>query len=80
MMEIHPNFLKLDRKLMHGCNHHTLRQVLIQSLLESAHKMGIRVVAEGLEDPEDIQFCRNLGIDLAQGFGLAKPSTTLLAV
>lgn len=72
-----PDVIKLDRQLIHGCSHHSLQQVLIRSLLHSAHELGILVVAEGLEDVEDIDFCRSIGIDFAQGYGLAMPEATL---
>lgn len=76
-MKFHPDVIKLDRQLVHGCSRHSLQQVLIKSLLQSAHELGILVVAEGLEDVEDIAFCRDLGVDLGQGFGLAMPQLTL---
>lgn len=74
---LHPNIVKLDRKLVHGCSRHPLQQVLIKSLLNSAHEVGILVLAEGLEELEDIEFCRDLGIDFAQGYGLGMPELTL---
>ncbi|HEY9857948.1 MAG TPA: EAL domain-containing protein [Candidatus Obscuribacterales bacterium] len=76
-MALHPDVIKLDRQLVQGCSHHPVQQILLKSLLYSAHEMGILVVAEGLEAAEDIAFCRDLGVDLGQGFGLAKPEVTL---
>lgn len=76
-MELRPDIVKLDRRLVHGCSKYTLKQTLIESLLHSAHQEGILVLAEGLEDIEDIEFCRDLGVDFGQGFGLARPDVTL---
>lgn len=72
--EFRPDVIKLDRRLIKGCSRHDLKQVLIKSLLSVAHEMDIAVLAEGLEAPEDIEFCCEIGIDLGQGFGLGAPN------
>jgi EAL domain-containing protein (putative c-di-GMP-specific phosphodiesterase class I) len=76
-MELRPDIVKLDRRLVHGCSQFTLKQTLIKSLLESAHSEGILVLAEGLETIQDIQFCQELGVDFGQGFGLGRPEAHL---
>lgn len=76
-LQLHPDIIKLDRQLIHGCSQHPLQQILIKSLLTAAHDLGILVVAEGLEAIEDIQFCQELGVDFGQGFGLGLPAVTL---
>ncbi|UBF28429.1 EAL domain-containing protein [Kovacikia minuta CCNUW1] len=76
-MEFRPDFIKIDRRLVSGCSRYQLKQILLKSLLHSAHELGILVLAEGLEEPEDIEFCRELGVDYGQGFGLALPERTL---
>ncbi|MBW4474379.1 MAG: EAL domain-containing protein [Stenomitos rutilans HA7619-LM2] len=76
-MAFQPNLIKLDRHLISGCGQQTLKQVLLKSLLQSAHELGIQVLAEGLETPADIEFCRTLGMDYGQGFGLALPERAL---
>nr|WP_255527359.1 EAL domain-containing protein [Trichocoleus sp. FACHB-46] len=73
----YPDLIKLDRQLVHGCSQHALQQVLIKSFLHSAHELGILVLAEGLEDIADIEFCRELGVDFGQGYGLGMPELTL---
>ena len=71
--EFHPDIIKLDRRLIKGCSQHTVKQIIIKSLLQSTHDIGIVLVAEGLEDQEDLEFCRDVGIDLGQGYCLAMP-------
>jgi EAL domain-containing protein (putative c-di-GMP-specific phosphodiesterase class I) len=72
-MEFRPDIIKLDRRLVHECSRFVLKQVMIKSLLQFAHELGIAVLAEGLEAREDIEFCQEIGIDLGQGFGLGAP-------
>lgn len=76
-MEFRPDVIKLDRRLVAGCSHYQLKQILLKTLFHSAHELGILVLAEGLEDVKDIDFCRSLGMDYGQGFGLAVPDRTL---
>jgi EAL domain-containing protein (putative c-di-GMP-specific phosphodiesterase class I) len=76
-LEFHPNVIKLDRRLVDKCGRYQLKQIIIKSLVTSAHELGIRVLAEGLEDWQDIEFCSDLGVDYGQGFGLALPERTL---
>ena len=42
-------------------------------LFRSAHGLGRRVIAEGIEDTETLELLRTLGCDIAQGYYLAKP-------
>jgi EAL domain-containing protein (putative c-di-GMP-specific phosphodiesterase class I) len=76
-MAFQPDIMKLDRHLVSGCGQQTLKQVLLKSLLRSAHELNIQVLAEGLETSADIEFCRTLGVDYGQGFGLALPERAL---
>jgi EAL domain-containing protein (putative c-di-GMP-specific phosphodiesterase class I) len=76
-MEFQPDVIKIDRRLVSGCGQHSLKQVLLKSLLQSAHELNIEVLAEGLETLADIEFCCSIGIDHGQGFGLALPERTL---
>lgn len=72
--ELRPDVIKLDRRLIHGCSRHDIKQVMVKSLVRVAQELGITVLAEGLEAAEDIEFCRSIKVDLGQGFGLGKPS------
>jgi len=76
-IEFRPDVIKIDRLLVAGCSQHPLKQILVKNLLRSAHELGIPVLAEGLENIADIQFCKTIGIDYGQGFGLARPKPYL---
>lgn len=77
LMELQPDVIKLDKRLVKGCGNYTMKQILIKALLYSAHELDILVLAEGLEDSQDIEFCRNSGVDYGQGYGLARPDRVL---
>jgi EAL domain-containing protein (putative c-di-GMP-specific phosphodiesterase class I) len=65
--------LKIDRGFVHGAgSNKTLRSIFDASVTMSA-QLGLKVVAEGVEDRKDWDFLRTHGCDLAQGYFIAKP-------
>jgi EAL domain-containing protein (putative c-di-GMP-specific phosphodiesterase class I) len=51
-----------------------VRQHIVRSVTQLAHALGMKVVAEGIEKPEELDAVRALDCDLAQGFLLARPA------
>ncbi len=46
---------------------------LVRATIELGHAMGLRIVAEGIEDEETLQLLSELGCDLGQGYFIGKP-------
>jgi EAL domain-containing protein (putative c-di-GMP-specific phosphodiesterase class I) len=46
---------------------------VLEAIVALAHKLGITVVAEGIEDADQLQAVRDAGCDEVQGFLFAKP-------
>jgi diguanylate cyclase len=67
--------LKLDRSFIHGLvtSPDARNQALVRSTIELAHALGLRVVAEGIEDEECFELLAELGSDLAQGYLISRP-------
>ena len=68
-----PEYLKLAGEFVAGCHADPRRQALLRSILALGREVGASVVAEGLEDPEDLAFVRGAGITLLQGYLLGRP-------
>jgi EAL domain-containing protein (putative c-di-GMP-specific phosphodiesterase class I)/DNA-binding NarL/FixJ family response regulator len=65
--------LKIDKSFVHGaCRNESLRAILLPSL-DMARQLGIKTVAEGVEDADDWHFIRAQGCNLAQGYFVARP-------
>ena len=63
----HATFLKLDRYWMtHRADSGLL--AMLEGLIRYAHDTGKQIIQEGVESAEDLRFCRNKGVDFAQGF------------
>jgi diguanylate cyclase (GGDEF)-like protein len=63
--------LKIDRSFVASLGEEG--DVIVRSTVDLAHNLGLRVVAEGIEDPETAATLRELGCDLGQGFHYARP-------
>ena len=68
-----PHFLKLDRELVRGVHQDSYRQRLVRSLVDLAASIDTRLVAEGVEQWEELQVLVRLGVRYAQGFLFDKP-------
>jgi diguanylate cyclase (GGDEF)-like protein/PAS domain S-box-containing protein len=60
--------LKIDRALITDLAHEPDDRIIVSKLIELAHDLGVTVVAEGVEQPEQADILREFGCDLAQGF------------
>ncbi|MGH8220919.1 MAG: putative bifunctional diguanylate cyclase/phosphodiesterase [Steroidobacteraceae bacterium] len=65
--------VKLDRALLRDVPHDGESSALVEESIRIAHTLGKRVVAKGIERIEQLDFLRERGCDVAQGFYLARP-------
>lgn len=74
LVEVPPDFLKFDMGLVQGIHDAgEKRQQMLGSLVELAKDLGIATLAEGVERQEELDVCRALGFDLAQGYLTGRP-------
>ncbi|WP_042010438.1 EAL domain-containing response regulator [Aeromonas fluvialis] len=65
--------LKLDRSFVDRCFEDPSRLAIIESSIELARKLGLKSVAEGVEDVQTWRLLAELGCDVCQGFFSARP-------
>lgn len=65
--------MKLDRSFIAGLADKTKELELVRATIELGHAMGLRVVAEGIEDEATLTLIASLGCDLAQGYHISRP-------
>ncbi|HEY9853233.1 MAG TPA: EAL domain-containing protein [Leptolyngbyaceae cyanobacterium] len=73
--ELRPDFIKLDRNLIHQVHQDSYKALITEKLLEIAQSLDIKTIAEGIEYPEELEWVRQRGANFAQGFLIAKPIT-----
>jgi EAL domain-containing protein (putative c-di-GMP-specific phosphodiesterase class I) len=72
--QMSPNIVKLDREVISGIDHISEKQENVKNLVNLFHSKGITVVAEGIEEKEEFEYLQGLGVDLYQGYYLARPA------
>ena len=65
--------LKVDQSFVHGVGRDPSLRALFEASLGMARQLGMKTVAEGVEDREDWDFLRLSRCDTAQGYFIAKP-------
>ena len=65
--------LKVDRSFVQHLRHNLSDAVIVRSTVDLGHNLGLRVVAEGVEDQATWQELATLGCDSVQGYYLARP-------
>lgn len=65
--------LKIDGSLVKDIAKDEASRAMVKSINEVAHALGLKTVAEYLENDELISLARSIGIDYGQGYGIAKP-------
>jgi len=67
------NELKIDKEFVSGMLASESDAAIVRASLELGHGLGLRVVAEGVEQQEQLDALRELGCDAVQGFHIARP-------
>lgn len=67
------NILKIDKSFIDKIDKEYTMNQIIKHITNLAHQLGIEVVAEGVEQEEQLNFLNAIGCDYIQGFLLSKP-------
>ena len=70
----HAEYVKLDRELMAGIDSDEEKQRNLVELVETLHKLSVKVIAEGIETKEELEFIRSTGVGYLQGYYLGRPA------
>lgn len=73
ILQLSPDFIKLDVALSQGIDTHTARRALAKALIAFASETGSLIIAEGIETREELDALRALGVVYGQGYYLARP-------
>jgi len=67
------NFLKIDGGFVRDMVNNPIDRAMVESINNIGHIMGIKTIAEGVENDETIKLLRDIGVDFAQGYAIQKP-------
>ncbi len=68
------DYLKIDGSLVKNMATDTVDREMVKAINEIGHTVGAETIAEFVEDDATLEQLRAMGVDYAQGYGLAKPS------
>lgn len=68
------DFLKIDELLVKNCAQHIISETMIKSAHEIAHLMGLKTIAESIENEETLNKLKTIGIDYGQGYFFSEPT------
>jgi diguanylate cyclase len=65
--------LKIDACFIRDINQNQVNAVITKTVIEMAHQLGLKVVAEGVETTAELDFLKNVQCDAIQGFLFSRP-------
>jgi EAL domain-containing protein (putative c-di-GMP-specific phosphodiesterase class I) len=70
------DLLKIDKSFVDGVAFREDDRAIVEAIIALGHALGLRVIAEGVEGPEQLEQLRSLGSELGQGYFFSRPLST----
>jgi diguanylate cyclase (GGDEF)-like protein/PAS domain S-box-containing protein len=67
------DIIKIDPSFVAGLGHDDTLTLLTRTVVQVGRELGLRVIAEGIEEPRQLSALREMGCDYGQGFLVARP-------
>lgn len=67
------DYLKIDGSIVRGIADNPTQRVMVEAIARIGQVMGIKIIAEFVENESVLNELRQIGVDYAQGFGISKP-------
>ena len=74
LLRLKPKFVKVDISIVRDIDSSVDKRRMVSQIVEYAHERDMLIVAEGVETAEELDTVLSLGVDLLQGFFLARPA------
>ena len=73
LKNINIDVLKMDKSFFDDIVESSRGKIIIEAIIEMSHKLGIEVVAEGIENKEQVDYLKRINCDMIQGYYFEKP-------
>ena len=73
LKQLPADVVKIDQSFVHDLKSSLRSKVIVRSIIDLAHELGLEVVAEGVEDAETAGILAGLGCDIGQGWHFGRP-------
>lgn len=71
--ELHPDYIKIDMSLVQGIHHNSVKRTLMETMISFAEKIGCLIIAEGIEEEDELNTLAAIGVHYGQGYLIGKP-------
>lgn len=71
--ELCPDYVKIDRHFISGIDKDPVKREFVRAMLDIAHRMGHKAIAEGIETGAEYATLVTMGVEYAQGYFIARP-------
>lgn len=73
LLTLNPRYVKVDVTIVRDVDVDENKQQIVKNIVEYAHQRDMQIIAEGIETGSELKKLLDLGVDLLQGFYLARP-------
>ncbi len=73
LRDLRADALKIDGAFVRTINDHPANIAIVASIVDLAQNLGMRSIAEGVEDPTMLEILAEIGVDYVQGYAITKP-------
>ena len=73
LQEFPIDIIKIDMSFVRGIHNNRKNIAIVQTIIQLAKTLGIKTIAEGVEEEEEYKTLRTMGADFIQGYYFAKP-------
>lgn len=80
LLALNPKFVKVDVSIVRDVDTDLNKQQIISNIVNYAHKRDMIIIAEGIETSNELIKVLELGVDLLQGYYLARPAEVPLSI
>ena len=74
--ELCPDYVKIDRHFICGIDKDPVKREFVRAMLDIAHRMGHKAIAEGIETQTEFNALVAMGVEYAQGYFIAHPQAS----
>ena len=73
LLTLNPRYVKVDVTIVRDVDVDENKQQIVKNIVEYAHQREMQIIAEGIETGAELKKLLEIGVDLLQGFYLARP-------
>jgi diguanylate cyclase (GGDEF)-like protein len=75
--ELNPDYIKMDRSLIQGIHVNKTKEYIVETFVSFAQKLNVPIIAEGIEEQEELVKLTRMGVHYGQGYFLGRPDERL---